>query len=234
MSEPARDWAGFWDQPHSIYVNERHLDAHYRDVATGIVKLLPGPAARVLDYGCGEAIHAALVADAASEVLLCESAATVRESLQKRFANNRKIRVLAPEDLARHPNGSIDLVIANSVVQYLSRAELDRLLAEWRRLLAPGGALIVADVIPPDVGPSSDALALLRYAARNGFFSGAVLGVIRTAFSPYRRMRARLGIACYAEAEFLAMLAARGYAAERLSFNLEHNPARMTFRARPV
>jgi SAM-dependent methyltransferase len=234
MSELARDWASFWDQPHSIYVNERHLDAHYRDVATGIVTLLPGPNARVLDYGCGEAIHANLVADAASEVLLCESAATVRENLRQRFANTRKIRVLAPEDLAHQPTGSIDRVIANSVVQYLGRAELEELLAKWRKLLAPDGALVIADVIPPDVGPLNDALSLLRYAARNGFFIAAILGVIRIAFSPYRRMRARLGITCYTEAEFLAILAAHGYSAERLPFNLEHNPARMSFRARPA
>jgi hypothetical protein len=47
-------------------------------------------------------------------------------------------------------------------------------------------------------------------------------------------MRARLGITCYTEAEFLAILAAHGYSAERLPFNLEHNPARMSFRARPA
>jgi len=36
------DWASFWDQPHSIYVNQRHCDVHYRDIAQGIIALLPG------------------------------------------------------------------------------------------------------------------------------------------------------------------------------------------------
>jgi SAM-dependent methyltransferase len=232
MSDRTQDWADFWEQPHSIYVNERHLDAHYRDIAEGIVALLPKPDARVLDHGCGEATHADHVAAAAASLLLCEAAASVRERLKARFADNPRIIVLSPDELEQRPAASLDLIIANSVVQYLSAAELDRLLTTWRRLLTPGGALIVADVIPPDVGPLSDTLALLRYAAKRGFLLAAMLGVIRTMFSSYRKVRATLGIACYSEAEFSARLSAHGYAAERLPFNLEHNPARMTFRAR--
>jgi SAM-dependent methyltransferase len=132
------------------------------------------------------------------------------------------------------PPGSLDLIVSNSMVQYLSTADLDRMLALWRRLLAPGGALIVADVIPPDVGALSDVVALLRYAATNGFLLAALIGLARTTVSPYRKLRNRLGIARYTEAEFMARLAAAGFRAERLARNMEHNPARMTFRALPV
>ncbi len=142
--------------------------------------------------------------------------------------------MLAPDEVERLPDAAIDLLVANSLVQYIAPADLDRLLATWRRLLAPGGILIVADVIPPGVGVLTDTIALLRYAAKNGFLLAAIVGVCRTVFSRYRKLRAKLGIACYGEAEFLAKLAARGFVAERLPFNLEHNPARMTFRARPV
>lgn len=232
MSDGVRDWTEFWDQPHSIYVNARHFDVHYRDIAQGIIALLPGPTARVLDYGCGEATHADLVAAASAELVLCESAPSVRAKLSRHFGDNRKISVLAPDQVERLPEASIDLLVANSLVQYLTPAELDRLLAVWRRLLAPGGALIVADVIRPGVGVLTDTVALLRYAARNGFLVAAVVGIARTVFSGYRRLRAELGISCYGEAEFTAKLVAAGFTVERLPFNLEHNPARMTFRAR--
>src|SRR5262245_48059807 len=232
MSDGVRDWTEFWDQPHSIYVNARHFDVHYRDIAHGIIALLPGPTARVLDYGCGEAIHADLVAATAAELILCEAAPSVRAKLAARFTGNPRIRVLAPEEVERLPDGSLDLIVANSLVQYIAPADLDPLLATWRRLLVPGGALIVADVIPPDDGVVTDTLALLRYAARNGFLLAAIVGIGRTVFSGYRRLRTRLGIATYGEAEFLAKLAANGLAGQRLPFNLEHNPARMTFRAR--
>ncbi|MEA2931063.1 MAG: hypothetical protein QOG38_3491 [Hyphomicrobiales bacterium] len=224
-------WREFWDKPHSIYVNDRHKDVHYRDIAEQIAAFVPGAQARVLDHGSGEAIHAGIVAAAARLLILCESAASVRAAMSARFATNPKIRVMAPEEVERLGDRSLDLIVANSLVQYLKPAELDGVLALWRRLLAPGGTLIVADVIPPDVGPLSDAVALLRYAAAHGFLLAAFAGLTRTALSGYSRIRSTLGIAHYGEAEFLARLRAAGFTAQRLPRNLEHNPARMTFRA---
>jgi len=225
-------WREFWDSPHSIYVNARHKDVHYRDVAEGIAALVPNRDARVLDHGCGEAIHADIVANAARSLYLCDAAPSVRAAIATRFTAEPKIKVLAPEEVERLPDASLDLIVANSLVQYLNADELTHMLALWRRLLAPGGTLIAADIIPPDVGPLSDVIALLRYAAANGFLFAALAGLARTALSPYRRLRNELGIARYSEAEFLQRLRAAGFAAERLAHNLEHNPARMSFRAR--
>ncbi len=226
-------WREFWDSPHSIYVNDRHKHVHYRDIAEQVAAFVPGASARVLDYGCGEAMHADIVAAAAASVTLSDAAPSVRAAIATRFATNPKIKVLAPEEVEHLPDGAFDLIVANSLVQYLSGDELDRVLALWRRLVAPGGVLIVADVIPPGVGPLSDGLALIRYAAAHGFLLAAITGMVRTAGSRYLRVRSALGIAHYGEAEFLDRLAAAGFAAERLPRNLEHNPARMTFRARP-
>jgi ubiquinone/menaquinone biosynthesis C-methylase UbiE len=228
------DWRTFWDSDHSIYVNARHKDVHYRDIAEQVAAFVPGPSARVLDYGCGEALHAELVAAVAGEVLLSDSAPTVRGQIAARFSSNPRIKVLAPEEVERLPDQSLDLIVSNSVMQYLTQAEAERLLALWRRLLKPAGALIVADVIPPDVGTLSDVMALVRYATRHGFLLAAMAGMARTAISPYRKLRSQLGIAQYTEAQFMQKLTAAGFTAERLARNLEHNPSRMTFRARPA
>ncbi|MFD2185119.1 class I SAM-dependent methyltransferase [Rhodoplanes azumiensis] len=228
-----RDWIGFWDSPHSIYVNARHIDVHYRDIATAIAGFVPGPKARVLDFGCGEALHSDTVAKVAGTVVLSDAAPSVRRNLSERFAHVPNIVVASPEELKAMPPGSFDLIVANSVVQYLTRDSLDGLLADWRRLLAPDGVLIVADVIPPDVGAVSDLFALLRYAAANGFLIAALVGVVRTALSSYSKLRQQLGIAKYTEAEFRDILATAGFTAERLPGNMEHNPARISFRARP-
>src|SRR5262245_5172491 len=227
-----RDWIDFYDSPHSIYVSARHKDVHYRDIAEQIAAFVPGPQARVLDHGCGEAIHADLVAAKAAQLFLCDAAPSVQSLLAARFAAIPNIKVVSPQDVERMPDRSLDLIVANSVVQYLTRDTLTALLALWRRLLAPDGVLIVADVIPPHVGVASDAVALLRYAAAHGFLPGALFGLVRTAVSPYRRLSATLTKARYGEAEFLSILKAAGFAAERLARNMEHNPQRMTFRAR--
>src|SRR6201998_4866333 len=67
------DWRSFWDSAHSIYVNARHKDVHYREIADQIAAFVPGPSARVLDYGSGEAIHADRVAAVARALVLCDS-----------------------------------------------------------------------------------------------------------------------------------------------------------------
>jgi SAM-dependent methyltransferase len=226
------DWRSFWDSNHSIYVNDLHKDVHYREIADQIAAFVPGPEARVLDYGCGEALHADRVAKVAKEVVLSDSAPTVRAAMAARFAEIPNITVLSPDEVAARPDKSLDLIVMNSVVQYLSHDDLDGLLAQWRRLLAPGGSLIIADVIPPDVGAVSDVVALLRYAGRNGFLPAALAGLARTAVSPYRKLRSQLGITKYTQFQFTQRLAAAGYSAERQARNMEHNPARMTFRAR--
>jgi SAM-dependent methyltransferase len=227
------DWLAFWDKPHAIYVNARHKDVHYRLLAQEIAALVPSPSARVLDYGCGEALHAETVANVCAELLLCDGAPSVRAGLAARFAGNVKIRVLAPDDVERLPQGTLDFIVLHSVAQYLSAQQLRPLLITFRRLVAPGGIVLVSDIIPPQVSAAADVKALLRFAAAHGFLLAALGGLVRTLFSDYRRLRARYGLARYSEADMLQVLAAAGFAAERAAKNIGHNQARMTFFARP-
>jgi SAM-dependent methyltransferase len=228
------DWRSFWDSEHSIYVNARHKDVHYREIAEQIAAFVPGPSARVLDYGSGDAIHSDLVAAVAAEVMLCDAAPSVRAAMGSRFAGNPRIQVIAPAEVVALPDARLDLIVTNSVAQYLTEDELTRLLALFRRLLAPGGTLIFADVIPPNVSALSDIAALLRYAIKHDFLLAALVGLAKTAMSPYRKLRDTLGIAQYTEGQFMGKLAEAGFSAERLARNMEHNPVRMTFRAKPV
>jgi len=226
-------WLAFWDGPHSIYVSARHKDVHYRLIASEIIALVPGPQARVLDYGSGEALHADLVAAQAGELLLCEGAPGLRAGIARRFAGVANIRAIAPEDVARLPAHSLDLIVLHSVAQYLTADEAGTLLELFHRLLKPGGVLVVGDVIPPHIPAATDAAALIRFAAANGFLLAALGGIARTLMSDYMQMRARLGLTRYDEAKMLQKLAAAGFAAQRAGKNIGHNQARMTFIARP-
>jgi SAM-dependent methyltransferase len=227
------DWPSFWDTPHCIYVNARHKDVHYRLIADQVVALLPSAAARVLDYGSGEALHADRIAAAAGEIWLCEAAPGVREGLRARFAGNAKIKVLAPDEIEHAPAQSLDLIVLHSVVQYLTPQAADALFALFRGLLKPDGVLIVGDVIPPDSAAVTDALALLRYAAANGFLVAAFTGLVRTLFSNYRQLRTRLGIARYSQADMIQKLAAAGFAARCDPNVIGHDRARLAFVAEP-
>ena len=227
-------WREFWNRDTPIYAGERHKLLHYRLLANDIAALLPSPAAAVLDHGSGEALSADRIAAQCRRLYLCDAAPLVRERLAERFRDEPRITVLAPEEVEDLDDESLDLVVANSLVQYLSLEELRELLALWRAKLKGDGRLVLADVIPHAIGPAADARALLAFAWKGGFLRKAVVGLARTALSDYRRLRNELGLSRYDEAEMIDILRASGFSAERRRPNLGHNQARMTFVAKPA
>jgi SAM-dependent methyltransferase len=228
------NWREYWNQDTPIYAGERHKLLHYRLVANDIIGLIPSPEARVLDYGCGEALFADRVAAKCGRLYLCDAAPLVRDRLRDKFGANASITILAPEGLATLADASLDLIVVNSLLQYLSLDELRGLLNLWRGKLKAEGRLVLADVVPPDVSPFRDAKALLSFAWKGGFLKSATLGLARTAFSEYRKIREEIGLSQYAEAEMIEILRDAGFRAGRLERNLGHNPARMTFVGTPV
>lgn len=228
------DWISFWNGDHPIYVSERHRSVHFARITSDILRHFPSEDARVLDYGCGEALGAEAMAPHCARLVLSDSATTVRARLAERVAPLANVEVKSPEEVAALPAASFDLIVVNSLLQYLSLDVLDGLLATWRRLLAPGGRLLIADVIPPDSGALDDAGALLAFGLKEGFFIPAVIGLARTAVSPYRKLRAELGLTTHAEADLLARLKSAGFEAERVKPNIGHNQKRMAFIARPA
>ena len=76
-------------------------------------------------------------------------------------------------------------------------------------------------------------MALLRFAAANGFLPAAIAGLGRTRLSGYWQLRRRFGLTRYSEAAMIGKLAVFGFKAHRDPVNIGHNQARMTFVARP-
>jgi ubiquinone/menaquinone biosynthesis C-methylase UbiE len=226
------DWIDYYDSTHTIYASRLHRDLHFELIARDIIAYITSADAVVLDYACGEALSAARVAEACGKLYLAEPAPGVRGRLIARFAPNTKIRVRSLDDLRKMEEKSVDLVVMNSVVQYMTAGELDQALAVIRRLLKPGGRLVLGDVLRPEVGMARDVIALLRFAATHGFLRDALIGLVSTALSDYRQLRARVGLQRYSEAGMLAKLAAGGFTAKRAHINIGHNPWRMTFVAR--
>jgi ubiquinone/menaquinone biosynthesis C-methylase UbiE len=223
------DWIDYYDSTHTIYASRLHRDLHFQVIARDIIGYISSPEAVVLDYACGEALSAAKVAEACGKLYLAEPAPGVRGRLIARFAPNTKIRVRSLDDLQKMDEKSVDLVVMNSVAQYMTPEELDFAFAVIRRLLKPGGRLVVGDILRPEVGMFRDVLALLRFALTHGFLRDATIGLVSTALSDYRQLRAKVGLQRYSEAGMAAKLAASGFTGKRAHFNIGHNPWRMTF-----
>jgi ubiquinone/menaquinone biosynthesis C-methylase UbiE len=98
-----------------------------------------------------------------------------------------------------------------------------------RRVLKPGGRLVVGDILRPEVGAAADVTALLKLAAKNGFLSDALWGLARTALSDYWQLRQSIGLQRYSATDMIAKLNAAGFTASLAKTNVGYNPARMTF-----
>jgi SAM-dependent methyltransferase len=229
-----KDWVAYYDSEHSIYVNDRHRDVHYARLADSIASHVPCPTAAVLDYGCGEALHADRVATAAGRLMLAEAGPAVRGHLIERFEGNPKISVISTGRVASLLPQSLDLVILHSVSQYLMPEEFERTVALFHRVLKSGGLLLVGDVVTPSASVIADSWALLRFGWRDGFLCAAVLGLIRTFFSDYWRLRTKMGLTRYTEQDMAGKLAAAGFNVTRATVNLGHLASRMTFLARKM
>ncbi len=223
------DWIDYYDLTHTIYVSNLHRDVHFRLIADDIVKYVASPDVIVLDYSCGEALSAPLVADACSQLILAEPAPGVRGRLMARFHDNPKIMIRSLDELSQQPERSIDLAVMISVAQYMTQDQLDAALALMRRLLKPGGKLVLGDILRPEVGAATDVMALLRLAAAHGFLKDAMWGLARTALSDYWQLRQQIGLQRYTETDMIGNLAAAGFSATRASTNIGYNPSRMTF-----
>jgi SAM-dependent methyltransferase len=228
------NWRDYWNQDTPIYTGERHKLLHYRLIANDIIGLTPSPDAVVLDYGCGEALFADKIAAKCARLILSDAAPLVRERLNERFKDIQRITVLSTDDVADLPDASFDLIVVNSLVQYLSLDEFRVLLRLAHDKLKEDGRLILGDIIPPDISPVTDARALLSFAWQGGFLRSALTGLARTAFSEYRKIREEVGLAQYSEEEIVDLLEDAGFRPERSLRNLGHNQARMTFVGRPA
>ena len=224
-----KSWVEYWDGDHPIYVNARHMTLHYRGIARDLATLVPDADSRVLDYGCGEALSADLLAHACRKLTLSDAAPTIRAKLAERFGKNRKIVVASPEDIAAMPPESFDLIVLHSIAQYIPKPDFAALVALLADRIASGGRLVVGDVVPPDLSALADAKALLQFGWAGGFLTAACWGLVRAALSDYRKLRSELGLTTYDEPEMLGLMESAGLTVRRLDHNPGHNQARMAF-----
>jgi SAM-dependent methyltransferase len=97
---------------------------------------------RILDAGCGSGPLSAALRDRGASLTGIDSSAKMLELARRRLGGDADLQVA---DLARplpFPDGAFDDVIASLVLHYLEDWGLP--LAELRRVLTPGGRLIVA------------------------------------------------------------------------------------------
>lgn len=136
--QPIEDWASPWaDSPY-----QRHY------VWPSLKPLVPDVAdVRVLDAGCGVGHYAERFLDQGADVVGIDASATALETARERCGDRATFRHHDIEDpLAFADDDSFDLVFSCLVLDHVS--DWRPVFEEFERVLAPGGAVVVATIHP--------------------------------------------------------------------------------------
>jgi SAM-dependent methyltransferase len=98
---------------------------------------------RVLDAACGEGYGSALMATVAAQVTGIDLDGDTIEHARQRYSESSRL-VLERGSVIDLPadDGSFDLIVSFETIEHLP--EQERMLEEFRRVLAPGGLLVIS------------------------------------------------------------------------------------------
>ena len=137
----------YYDQRFAIVHDDRTAAQALREVESLLGRPL-GAGERVLDAGCGTGYLAAGLRRARPDLLVVGSDLSTGMLANARDAGASP---LVQADAGRLPfaDGAFDLVVARGVLHHLP--DVAGALAEWRRVLAPGGAVVLLSEPTPTV-----------------------------------------------------------------------------------
>ncbi|MDG4794473.1 class I SAM-dependent methyltransferase [Micromonospora sp. WMMD1082] len=124
---------------------------------------LPTRWERVLDFGCGAGRLSQALAAHAGHVVGVDIAPSMLDTARRLDRTDGQIEFVLNDapDLSRFPDGHFDLVYSALVLQHLPRPAVDRYLAEFLRVLRPGGVAVVG--LPTEAAPTFKGL-IWRFA----------------------------------------------------------------------
>ena len=118
--------------------------ADLSELATRLLAMAePGPGRRLLDVGCGcgeLVIHATMQGAEAVGIDYADAAYELAVEAARRLGVDA---TFLKRDVSELPDGPFDAIVMADVVEHLHQHQLDKLYADSRRRLAPGGTLVV-------------------------------------------------------------------------------------------
>ena len=149
---------GAWtehDSAHFLDLGRFYVPARARQMETiaGLVPRLPA-APRVIDLCCGEGLlgEAILAAQPEAAVLGLDGSPTMREASERRLARFADRYATAPCDLHAlelPPGAPLRAVVSSLALHHVDHEAKPALYRRLHQALAPGGALLIADLVRP-------------------------------------------------------------------------------------
>lgn len=127
--------------------------SHRSRFAFGLRRLRPYAGQRFLDYGCGDATFLALAREFFAEAVGVDVDPPQLAACAARLSHLKGLSFMLTEDLAQPRYSAYFPVIAcMEVLEHCTEEKAAAVLSDLRRLLAPGGRLLIS--VPIENGPS--------------------------------------------------------------------------------
>lgn len=121
----------------------------------------PYAGSRLLDYGCGDGTFLSQVADLFPTAVGTDRSPVQIEGCTRRLGSLASLRFLHTSELAGDEHaGRFDLATCMETLEHCTEPALEEVLFNLRRLVKPGGILVIS--VPIETGPT----LLLKQAAR--------------------------------------------------------------------
>lgn len=144
-----KSWRTYWEVP-AISTQQREHQVQSRYYLRKLEAAISlSPEMRVLDFGCGFGFVAEGLSEKVSEVLLWDASSNMRSQAQHLNAARANVRLIdLSTEKALAQSLSLDLILVNSVIQYMGSEEFSTWLTCWRNMLASNGRIVLSDLIP--------------------------------------------------------------------------------------
>jgi SAM-dependent methyltransferase len=220
------EWESYWEELNDNQQLFREQSNEYfrnLDATLGL-----DPHAHVLDFGCGFGHVGELLAPRVGELFLWDASANMRRRARLNVADRQNIRFLDLSDPKSLRNEmQFELILVNSVVQYMTLEEFSAWLLRWRNMLARAGRIVISDLIPPNYPALWDVEDLLRFSARRGFLMRAVWQALNEIWRYWGVRRVR-PLSRFGRGELNRQATRAGLTVNYLPTNLTHFKKRLT------
>lgn len=191
------DWLSFWSKNPKLFGIVMQKNAVY--FADKLLKRkVIQSADQILDIGCGPGFLAEQLQDKVTGYYGVDISENCIQTCMQKFEGKNQLHFMQivsadnENSLDYFEKNAIhfDVIVILSVVQYFPNiSKVEILLEQCKRILAPNGKIILADVIQTEKGLLKDAFSVLVDSIQKNYFFSFLRFMYEARFSKYNELR---------------------------------------------
>ncbi len=227
----------YWQSHYDSMAHHESLDlfdAEARDYFARLERVVPlGDFEQVLDFGCGLGFVSELLATRVGSLFYWDYSENMLETARTRLADTANARAIDLSCPDEDQADFFDLIVINSVIQYMSEDDLSQWLNRWRGMLNGDGVLVISDLILPQPAFLKEVRDSLLFSAREGFLVRTLLKNFAQ-YARYLKVRRDAPMTRYSKERFAQLAENSGFSVSFLAENLTYRTNRFSAQLRPV